>query len=210
MRKGRLLRLLDVVKTDPACALHVPHALLRPLTKVQQAKVRVQRREAGALHLRGDLHAPVETRAHRAVRALKNRAFVRAGMPSADRKRVRVPVRLAESPRSILCKRAVMPHGSGCRRALLQHNKIACLFQKALSASRRALLVLRRSCARPGVLRYQKMNPKKKLLRHRRMRVLAEELRSLRAVCVRKASVVRRQIRRTTCLEVNRGFRIMC
>ena len=209
MRKGRLLRLLDVVKTDPACALHVPHALLRPLTKVQQAKVRVQR-EAGALHLRGDLHAPAETRAHRAVRALKNRAFVRAGIPSVDRKRVRVHVRLAESPRSILCKRAVMPHGSGCRRALLQHNKIARLFQKALSAPRRALLVLRRSCARPGVLRCQKMNLKQKTLRPQRMRVFAGELRSLRAVRVRKASVVRRQIRRTTCWGANREFRIMC
>ena len=209
MRKGRLLRLLDVVKTDPACALHVPHALLRPLTKVQQAKVRVQR-EAGALHLRGDLHAPAETRAHRAVRALKNRVFARAGMPSAVHKRARAHVRLAESLSLIPRKRAVMPHGSGCRRALLQHNKIARLFQKVPRVHLRALLVLRRSCARPGVLRYQKMNPKKKLLRHRRMRVLAEKLRSLRAVRVRKASVVRRQIRRTTCLEANRGFLIMC
>lgn len=64
-------------------------------------------------------------------------------------------------------KRVAMPRGSGCRHALLQRSKSARLFQKALSAPRRALLVLRRSCARPGVLRYQKMNPKKKLLRHR-------------------------------------------
>ena len=166
MRKERLLRLLDVVKTDPACALHVPHALLRPPVKAQQVKVCV-RHEVGVPHLRGDLHALAETRAHRAVRALKNRAFARAEMPSVDRKRARAHVRLAESLRSIPRKRVAMPRGSGCRHALLQRSKSARLFQKVPRVHLRALLVLGRSCARPGVLRYPKMNPKKKLLRHR-------------------------------------------
>lgn len=165
MRKECLLRRIGVVKTDPACAFHVLHALLRPLAKERQAKVRV-RHEVGALLLRAALHALAAKLAHRAVRALKNRVFARAEMLGADRKRARAPVRLAENLRSILCRRAAMPRGSDYRHVLLQHNKIACLFQKVLSASRRALLMLRRSCARLGALRYQKMNPEKKPLRH--------------------------------------------
>lgn len=102
-----------------------------------------------------------------------------------------------------------MPRGSDYRHVLLQHNKIARLFQKVISASRRALLVLRRSCARLGALRYQKMNPEKKPLCHQQMRVLAGELCSLRAARVRKASVVHRQARRIKCLGESRGFPIM-
>ncbi len=209
MRKERLLRRIGVVKTDPACAFHVLHALLRPLAKERQAKVRV-RHEAGALLLRAALHALAAKLAHRAVRALKNRVFARAEMLGADRKHARAPVRLAENLRSILCRRAAMPRGSGYRHVLLQRSRLVHFFQKTPNVHLRALLVLRRSCARLGALRYQKMNPEKKLLRHQRTRVLAGKLRSLLAALVRKASVVRRQARRTMCLGENRGFPIMC
>ena len=209
MRKERLLRRIGVVKTDPACALHVLHALLRPLAKERQAKVRV-RHEAGAALRRGVLHAPAEARALRAARARKNRAFARAEMLGADRKRARAPVRLAENLRSILCRRAVMPRGSGYRHVLLQRSRLVRSFQKTPNVHLRALLVLRRSCARLGALRYQKMNPEKKPLRHQRMRVLAGELCSLLALHARKPSVVRRQARRTMCLGENKGFPIMC
>ena len=70
-----------------------------------------------------------------------------------DRKRARAPVRLAENPSSILRKRAVMPHGSGCRHALLQRSKRARLFQKVLSVHLRVPFALRRLCARLGALR---------------------------------------------------------
>ncbi len=69
-----------------------------------------------------------------------------------DRKRARAPVRLAESLRSILRKRVVMPRGSGCRHALLR-SKSARLFQKVLSVHLRVLFALRRLCARLGALR---------------------------------------------------------
>lgn len=62
-------------------------------------------------------------------------------------------VRLAENPSSILRKRAVMPHGSGCRHALLQRSKSARLFQMVLSVHLRVLFALRRLCARLGALR---------------------------------------------------------
>ena len=103
-----------------------------------------------------------------------------------------------------------MPRGSGYRHVLLQRSRLVHSFQKTPNVHLRVLLVLRRSCARLGALRYQKMNPEKKTLRHQRMRVFAGELRSLRAARVRKASVVRRQARRTMCLGENRGFPIMC
>lgn len=208
MRKARLLRLLDVIKTDPVCALHAPHALPHPLARSLQAKAGV-RHEAGAALRRGVLHAPAETRALRAARARKNRAFAHAEMLSADRKRARAPVRLAENLRSILRKRVAMLRGSGCRHARLQRSKSARLFQTVLSVHLRVLLVPIRSCARPGVLRCQKMNLKQKTLRPQRMRVRAGELHSLRADHAQKASVVRRQTRRTICWGANRGFLIM-
>lgn len=102
-----------------------------------------------------------------------------------------------------------MQRGSGCRHARLQRSKSARLFQTVLSVHLRVLLVPIRSCARPGALRYQKMNLKQKTFRPQQMRVLAGELHSLRADHAQKASVVRRQTRRTICWGANRGFLIM-
>lgn len=168
------------------------------------------RHEAGAALRRGVLHASAETRALRAARARKNRAFAHAEMLSADRKRARAPVRLAENLRSILRKRAVMQRGSGCRHARLQRSKSARLFQTVLSVHLRVLLAPIHSCARPGVLRCQKMNLKQKTLRPQRMRVRAGELHSLRADHAQKVSVVHRWTRRTMYWGANRGFLIMC